>query len=330
VLLAAICFMLSIFAVSRVVFKQSPVIRVMYRKTTGLEMSSYKPVEKGSPFTFDYRVFIQDQNGQLVSPWHDIPMFANSEAKTFNMVVEIPRWTNAKMELATKERLNPIKQDVKNRALRFVNNIFPHHGYIWNYGAIPQTWEDPREYPHDKEIQPATKGDNDPIDVFEIGHRVHGRGSVVEVKVLGTLALIDEGETDWKVVAIDVNDPLANKLNDINDVEAVMPGLLRATHEWFRFYKVPTGKPENEFAFNGQFKNREYALKVIQETHEYWKKLVMSKQPHAELDCNNVSVDGSPHLISDHDAADILKAAKDYADPAPIESVVDQWYFLKK
>lgn len=129
--------------------------------------------------------------------------------------------------MATKERLNPIKQDVKKGALRFVNNIFPHHGYIWNYGAIPQTWEDPREFPHDKEIQPATKGDNDPVDVCEIGHRVHSRGSVVEVKVLGTLALIDEGETDWKLIAIDVNDPLASKLNDINDVETVMPGLLR-------------------------------------------------------------------------------------------------------
>jgi hypothetical protein len=29
------------------------------------------------------------------------------------MVVEVPRWTNAKMEIATKEKMNPIKQDVK-------------------------------------------------------------------------------------------------------------------------------------------------------------------------------------------------------------------------
>jgi inorganic pyrophosphatase len=27
------------------------------------------------------------------------------------------------------------------------------------------------------------------------------------------MALLDEGETDWKVIAIDVNDPLAPKLN---------------------------------------------------------------------------------------------------------------------
>jgi len=37
-----------------------------------------------------------------------------------------------------KEVLNPIKQDVKKGKLRFVASCFPHHGYIWNYGAIPQ------------------------------------------------------------------------------------------------------------------------------------------------------------------------------------------------
>lgn len=37
-----------------------------------------------------------------------------------------------------KEIMNPIKQDVKKGKLRFVANCFPHHGYIWNYGAIPQ------------------------------------------------------------------------------------------------------------------------------------------------------------------------------------------------
>lgn len=39
------------------------------------------------------------------------------------------------------------------------------------------------------------------------------RGDVKHVKVLGVMALIDEGETDWKVLAIDVNDPLSSKMN---------------------------------------------------------------------------------------------------------------------
>jgi len=50
-----------------------------------------------------------------------------------------------------------------------------------------------------------------------------------QVKVLGIMALLDEGETDWKVIVIDVNDPLAPRLNDIEDVERHLPGLIRAT-----------------------------------------------------------------------------------------------------
>lgn len=54
------------------------------------------------------------------------------------MVNEIPRFSNAKCEIATGEYMNPIKQDVKKGALRFVKNVFPLHGYMWNYGALPQ------------------------------------------------------------------------------------------------------------------------------------------------------------------------------------------------
>ena len=35
----------------------------------------------------------------IVSPFHDVPLFANSDKTVFNMIVEIPRWTNAKMEV---------------------------------------------------------------------------------------------------------------------------------------------------------------------------------------------------------------------------------------
>lgn len=107
--------------------------------------------------------------------------------------------------------------------LRFVRNCFPHKGYIWNYGAFPQTWEDPTQ------IHPETKaaGDNDPLDVCEIGEQVGYVGQVKQVKVLGIMALLDEGETDWKVIVVDVNDPLASKLNDIEDVEQHLPGLVR-------------------------------------------------------------------------------------------------------
>ena len=85
------------------------------------------------------------------------------------MVVEIPRWTNAKMEINLAETLNPIKQDATdNGEVRFVSNVFPHKGYIWNYGALPQTWEDPGHIDNST----GQKGDGDPIDVCEIGMKV--------------------------------------------------------------------------------------------------------------------------------------------------------------
>lgn len=175
-----------------------------------------------------------------------------------------------RIQITLAEKLNPIKQDVKKGKLRYVANCFPHHGYIWNYGALPQTWENPDH------IDAATgcKGDNDPIDVLEIGYRVAKRGEVCQVKIVGTVALIDEGETDWKLIAINVNDPLANDLNDIGDVEKHFPGLLKATIEWFKIYKVPDGKPENQFAFNGEAKNAAFAINVVNETHKFWQSLI--------------------------------------------------------
>ena len=47
----------------------------------------------------------------------------------------------------------------------------------------------------------------------EVGEAVANSGDIKEVKVIGTLALIDEGETDWKIIAIDVKDPNAGKLS---------------------------------------------------------------------------------------------------------------------
>ena len=141
--------------------------------------------------------------------------------------------------------------------------------------ARTQTWEDPNQ------THPETKaqGDNDPLDVCEIGEQVGYVGQVKQVKVLGIMALLDEGETDWKVIVIDVRDPLASRMNDIEDVERQLPGLIRATNEWFRIYKIPDGKPENNFAFSGEAKNKKYATEIIHECHEAWRRLVTGESP---------------------------------------------------
>ncbi|KAK9763000.1 Inorganic pyrophosphatase [Basidiobolus ranarum] len=289
-------------------------------------MAEFKTRVVGAPNTLEHRIFFE-KDGKPVSPFHDIPLFANDTKNVYNMVVEIPRWTNAKLEIATGQTFNPIKQDVKKGKLRYVRNCFPHHGYIWNYGALPQTWEDPTH----THAETKARGDNDPIDVLEIGEQVATPGQIKQVKVLGVMALLDEGETDWKVIAIDVNDPLANKLNDIEDVEKHLPGLLRATNEWFRIYKIPDGKPENQFAFSGEAKNKKYATEVILETHEAWKRLITGAIPAKtevyDLALENTAVEGSPYLITNEsDFKQIPEESRQ--PPAPIDSSVDKWFYI--
>ena len=43
------------------------------------------------------------------------------------------------------------------------------------------------------------QGDNDPVDVVEIGSQTLVCGGVYKVKPLAVLAMIDDGELDWKV-----------------------------------------------------------------------------------------------------------------------------------
>jgi inorganic pyrophosphatase len=282
---------------------------------------SYSIRKVAQPNTLEHRIFIE-KDGVPVSPFHDIPLYANEQKTLLNMVVEIPRWTNGKLEISKEELLNPIKQDVKKGKLRFVRNCFPHKGYLWNYGAFPQTWEDPNT------IHPETKakGDNDPLDVCEIGELVGYPGQIKRVKVLGIMALLDEEETDWKVIVIDEKDPLAPKLNDIEDVERHLPGLLRATNEWFRIYKIPDGKPENQFAFSGECKNKKYAMDIIRECSSAWNELMAGNSDPNSISLTNLTVSHSQNRVEPSQLPPI--PAGENLAPAPIDPTIDKWFFI--
>lgn len=221
--------------------------------------------EAVGPFpSFEFRVnyYYEGNDGRVqISPWHDIPLYNHDGS--VNFICEIPKWTRKKMEIATGEPFNPIKQDTKNGKLR----EYTWGDMMFNYGALPQTWEDPEHVTEGT----GCHGDNDPIDVVEIGTKQWRTGAVVQVKVLGVLALIDSGETDWKLICINVEDPYASKLNDVVDVESYMPGCIGAIRDWFKDYKLPT---INEFGFEGKCMNRAFAESVVAETHEFWKALI--------------------------------------------------------
>ncbi|KIW51815.1 hypothetical protein PV05_10501 [Exophiala xenobiotica] len=278
--------------------------------------SIYSLKSVGSPGSLDFRLYME-RKGSPISIWHDIPLWADEEEKVLNMVVEIPRWSNAKFEISRTEEFNPIKQDVKNNKARFVRNVFPYKGYIWNYGALPGTWENPSH------VHPDTKhpGDNDPLDACEIGEQVAYTGQIKRVKVLGAMALLDDGETDWKIIVIDINDPRAAEVNNIADVQKHFPGLLEATWEWFKLYKVPDGKAPNKIALDGEFRDQSYAISIVNECKAAWEKLINGKVLAEDIS-----------LIRGNEM-DTIASSANYTgndECQPSEENLDKWFFLRK
>jgi len=67
---------------------------------------SYTARKVAAPYTLEHRVYIEN-DGVPVSPFHDIPLYANSQQTILNMIVEVPRWTNAKMEVSLPACVHP-------------------------------------------------------------------------------------------------------------------------------------------------------------------------------------------------------------------------------
>lgn len=259
-------------------------------------MPGYSTIKQGKKYSSSFKVYVAVE-GEVVSPFHDIPLYVDGNKELVHVVSEIPRFENAKFEICKNEKFNPIMQDVKKGKPRFVKNVYPTKGYLWNYGALPQTWEDPNET--DEDVQ--AKGDNDPIDVIEIGRRRKEIGEVYQAKVLGSMALVDEDECDWKVVVIDIKDERAAEINTIDDVRKVYKGLLEDTVAWFRDYKIPDGKGRNVFALEGRYMDKKFTMNVIERVHESWTRMMGSRDDIGICRSNSTleSRTRAPMLVSD-------------------------------
>jgi inorganic pyrophosphatase len=90
---------------------------IHFTSPSALLRTDFKTEVVGQPETLDYRVFFLDSTGKKVSPWHDVPLHLGDGV--FNFIVEIPKESSAKMEVATDEAYTPIKQDTKKGKLRY-------------------------------------------------------------------------------------------------------------------------------------------------------------------------------------------------------------------
>jgi inorganic pyrophosphatase len=187
-------------------------------------------------------------------------------APLLNMVTEIPMFTTAKMEVSKAAAGNPLAQDAtKAGAPRYYGYGSP----FFNYGMLPRTWEDPAAC----DGVGGACGDDDPLDVMEVGAQPLAMGSVTAVKVLGAFELIDEGETDYKIVVLAASDPDAWRIHDLASLELHKPGTAAKLADWLKRYKTAEGKGENALASEVP-SGVAAALEIVAATNMRWSRLV--------------------------------------------------------
>ena len=96
-----------------------------------------------------------------------------------------------------------------------------------------------------------------------------------------------------------------------------------------RIYKIPDGKPENKFAFDGEYQGPEFARKIILETHMFWRQLVglEAEVDKGKLDAKCVTVDGAREVMTREEANNILSSAAEFSSGPERESSVDTWHY---
>lgn len=142
-----------------------------------------------------------------------------SESGNYVAVIEIPAGTNKKIEYNPES--NQFEIDQKNGEDRIISFL----PYIGNYGFIPSTLSD-------KELG----GDGDAIDVLVLSEALN-TGDVVEIIPIAMLKLIDEGEEDFKIIAVPAEHNLnVLKVSSYEELGKKHPTAIEILKLWFINY----------------------------------------------------------------------------------------------
>ena len=184
------------------------------------------------------------------------------------------------MEVATDEKHNPVKQDVKKD--KKTGEKYLRHYMLdpcFNYGMMPRTWENNTH----KDRETDAFGDNDPLDIVEMStSKIYSMGEIHTVKVLGALCLLDQGELDWKILGLHAGEASALGIKNLGDFTRLNPGAVQAITEWFRTYKTFEGKGENQFGYEGRVLSAERTIEIIHENHGFYRQLVGGQVPNKD------------------------------------------------
>ena len=167
-------------------------------------------------------------------------------------VIEIPAGRTEKWEVDKED--GDLKWNFKKGKPRVLKYI----GYPGNYGMVPRTL-----------LPKELGGDGDSLDIILLGPPLN-RGDVVSAKLMGVLKLLDNGEQDYKLIAVQLNSPL-KKSNSLKELDEQFPGIKEILEQWFVNYKG------NEKMKSNGYRNLEEAEKILKEASEQFEKAASKK-----------------------------------------------------
>ncbi|MEO6847935.1 MAG: inorganic diphosphatase [Chthoniobacterales bacterium] len=148
------------------------------------------------------------ERGSNANPWHDVDPGSDAAKGNFDAIIEIPLGSSNKYEL-----------DKHSGLLRLDRVLHSAVYYPANYGFIPQTLGD----------------DGDPLDVLVLTAEPVYPLTLVTVRAIGLMTMLDNDERDDKVIAVPIGDP---EYNSYRNVAELPPHRLAVLRRFFEDYKT--------------------------------------------------------------------------------------------
>lgn len=162
---------------------------------------------------------------------HDISAGTKDE---MNVIIEIPKFSKNKYEI-----------DKETGIIALDRVMHTAQDYPFDYGFVPQTLFD----------------DGDALDVVLITTYPLAPGILVKARPVAIMEMTDNGERDDKVVAVPVEDPRFDAIQDITDLN---PHFQKEMTHFFETYKKVQNKEVSIGTWHGKDKAHEAFIASVE------------------------------------------------------------------
>lgn len=153
--------------------------------------------------------------------WHDIPS-GDKTPDEVNVIVEISKGSKNKYEI-----------DKETGIIALDRVAHTAQDFPFDYGFVPQTlWDD-----------------DDALDVVILTTHPLNSGVLVRVRPVAIMRMIDDGDSDDKIIAVPVNDPRWDEVQDLSDINK---HTIKEMEHFYSTYKKIQKKDVQVTGFEGK------------------------------------------------------------------------------